>query len=75
MAESGWATLEDTQEHLQNLVCQGYKMAMEIATCRVPKDPASPIQAGGWGGYIVACVTFNERGFGVPSHHLLCSLL
>jgi hypothetical protein len=43
-------------------------MAAELATCHVPKDPASPVQAG---GYIVACVTFYEQGFGVPSHCFL----
>jgi hypothetical protein len=38
----------------------------------VSEDPASPVQAG---GYIVACVAFYERGFGVPSHRFLYSLL
>jgi hypothetical protein len=37
----------------------------ELKTCRMPEDPASPVQAG---GYVVACVAFYEQGFGVPSH-------
>jgi hypothetical protein len=44
----------------------------ELATCRVPEDPASPALVG---GYVVACTAFNEWGFGVPSHQFLCSLL
>jgi hypothetical protein len=67
MAEFGWSTLEVMQEHLQHLVSQEYMTMAELATCRVPEDPASPIQAGG-GGYVVACATFFERGFGVLSH-------
>jgi ribulose bisphosphate carboxylase small subunit len=43
MAELGWIASEVTEEHLQNLVSQGYIMAMELATCRVPEDPASPV--------------------------------
>jgi hypothetical protein len=47
---------------------QRYIIAVELATYRVPKDPASPAPAGG------CIVAFYERGFGVPSHiflHLL----
>jgi hypothetical protein len=65
MAESSWSMSEVASEHLQNLVGQGYMTAVEFATCRVPEDPASPAPVG---GYIVACVVFYERGFGVPSH-------
>jgi hypothetical protein len=50
MAEFGWSTLEVMQEHLQHLVSQEYMTMAELATCRVPEDPASPIQAGGGGG-------------------------
>jgi hypothetical protein len=46
--------------------------AAELATCRVSKDPTSPVLAG---GYIVACMAFYERGFGVPSHRFLRSML
>jgi hypothetical protein len=70
MAELGWTASEVMQEHVQNLVSQGYMMAVELATCRVPEDPASPVQAG---GYVVACVAFYVWGFGVPSNWFLCS--
>jgi hypothetical protein len=56
----------------ENLVGQWYMTMVEIAACRVPEDLASPIQAG---GYVMACMTFYEWGFGVPSHRLLRSLL
>jgi hypothetical protein len=46
----------------------------ELMTCRVPKDPIAPIQARG-GGYVVACTTFYEQGFGVPAHRFFRSLL
>jgi hypothetical protein len=61
--------LETTQEHLQNLISQEYMIAVELATCRVPADPASPTLVG---GYVMACMTYYERGFGVPSHRFLC---
>jgi hypothetical protein len=64
-AELGWTALEVTQEHLQNLMSQGYMMVVDLMTCRIPEDPASPVQAG---GYVVACAAFYELGFGVPSH-------
>jgi hypothetical protein len=47
MVELAWTTSEFMQEHLQNLVSQGYMMALELATCRVTEDPASPILGGG----------------------------
>jgi hypothetical protein len=65
MAELGWTASEVTQEHLQNLVSQGHMTVGELASCCVPEDPASPIQAR---GYIMACTTFYERGFGVLAH-------
>jgi hypothetical protein len=46
--------------------------AAEIAICRLPNDPASPVPAG---GYVVAYAAFYERGFDVPSHRFLHSLL
>jgi hypothetical protein len=39
---------------------------------RLSEDPASPVQAG---GYVIACTVFYERGFSVPTHRFLCSLL
>jgi hypothetical protein len=47
MVKLGWTTSEFMQEHLQTLVSQGYMMAAELTTCRVPEDPASPILGGG----------------------------
>jgi hypothetical protein len=57
--------LEVMQEHLQNLVSQVYMTAMELATCHMPEDPASPAPTG---RYIMAYVVFYERRFGVPSN-------
>jgi hypothetical protein len=51
MAELGWTTSEVMQEHLQNLMRQGYMTVVELAAYHVPVDPTSPIQAG---GYVVA---------------------
>jgi hypothetical protein len=65
MAELGWTVSKVTQEHLQNLVSQGYMTSTELATCHVPEDPTPPALVG---GYIMACTAFYERGFGVPSH-------
>jgi hypothetical protein len=45
MAESSWPTSEVTQEHLQNLISQGYMTTAEFATCLMPVDPASPTLA------------------------------
>jgi hypothetical protein len=39
--------------------------AMELATCHMPEDPASPAPTG---RYIMAYVVFYERRFGVPSN-------
>jgi hypothetical protein len=47
-------------------------MTAELATFHVPEDPASPVLAR---GYIMASTVFYERGFGVPSHLFLRSLL
>jgi hypothetical protein len=43
----------------------GFMMMVELATCRVPEDPASPVLVE---GYVVACAAFYERGFDVSSH-------
>jgi hypothetical protein len=52
-------------EHLQNLMSLGYMTVVELATCCVPEDPASPAPMG---GYIMVCAAFYERGFAMPSH-------
>jgi hypothetical protein len=72
MAKLSCPASEVMQEHLQNLVGQGYMIAVELATCRVPADPTSPTLIG---GYIMVCTTFFEREFGVPSHRFLHLLL
>jgi hypothetical protein len=71
MTELGWSVSDVTQEHLQNLINQGYMTSTELATCRVPEDLVFPGPAG---GYIVVCAAFYKRGFGVPSHQFLHSL-
>jgi hypothetical protein len=47
-------------------------MAVELTTCCVLEDPASPVPLE---GYVVAFATFYERWFGVPSHKFFCMLL
>jgi hypothetical protein len=69
MAGLGSSALVVMQEHLRNLVSQGYMTVAELATYHVPEDPAPPVLAG---GYVVACVAFYEREFSVPSHGFLC---
>jgi hypothetical protein len=46
--------------------------AVELATYCVPADLASPAPAA---RYNVACSAFYERGFGMPPHRFLYSLL
>jgi hypothetical protein len=53
MAELGWIASKVTQEHLQNLMSQGYMMAVELVTCRMPKDPTSLVLA--WGIHCGMC--------------------
>jgi hypothetical protein len=57
MAEQGWISSEVTQAHLQDLVSQGFMMAVELATYHVPEDLSSAVLAG---GYVVACAAFYE---------------
>jgi hypothetical protein len=63
---------EITAEHLQNLVSQGYMLGAELAMCHILANHASPVPVA---GYVIACLLFYERGFGVPSYQLLCLLL
>jgi hypothetical protein len=51
---------------------QRYMTAEELATGLTLVDSAFPALAG---GYVMVCVMFYERGFGVPLHRFLCSLL
>jgi hypothetical protein len=71
MVELGWTVSVVTQEHLQNLLSQGYMMVADLETCRMPEVPASPVSIG---RYVMARVAFYDRGFGVPSHWFLYSL-
>jgi hypothetical protein len=57
---------------MQNLISQGYMTSSELATCHMPKDPASPAPVG---RYVMSFMTFYERGFGVPSHQFFRLLL
>jgi hypothetical protein len=57
MVETRWPELEVTQEHLQNIVSQGYMTTMEFATCLVPVDPVSPTPVK---DYIVVCAALYE---------------
>jgi hypothetical protein len=45
---------------------------VKLATRHVLADPASPAPVA---GYVVACSEFYERGFGVPPHRFIRSLL
>jgi hypothetical protein len=40
-------------------------MAVELAACRVRKDPMFPAPAE---GYVVFFLAFYEQGFSMPSH-------
>jgi hypothetical protein len=64
MVESGWPALEVTQEHLQNLISQGYIAVKELATYHVLEDLASPAPGG-----------IHHVVHGVPSHRFLRLLL
>jgi hypothetical protein len=57
MAKLCWTQLEVMQEHLQNLMSDRYMRAVELATYRVPKDPAPPAPAG---RYVMVCMVFYE---------------
>jgi hypothetical protein len=47
-------------------------VAAELEACRVPEDPAFPTPVA---GYVVSFVVFDERGFIIPPHQFLRSLL
>jgi hypothetical protein len=47
MEEFFWIASEIMQEHLQNLMSQGYMTTVELVTYHVPEGPASPISMGG----------------------------
>jgi hypothetical protein len=72
MAKQDWTLSTITLGHLQKLAKLGFMAVAELKTCRVPKDHALP---GPVEGYVVSFVTFHERGFDVPPHPFLHSLL
>jgi hypothetical protein len=47
-------------------------VAAELEACRVLEDPAFPTPVE---GYVVSFVVFDERGFIIPPHRFLRSLL
>jgi hypothetical protein len=58
--------------HLEKLMKHWFMAVVELGACRVLEDPASPTLAE---GYVVSFVAFYERGFSMPPHQFLCSLL
>jgi hypothetical protein len=50
----------------------GFVSAAELKACRAPKDPALPAPAE---GYVLSFTAFYERGFSMPPHPFLRSLL
>jgi hypothetical protein len=72
MADSSWPASEVAWEYLQELVSKGYMTTAKFATCLVPAGPVSPAPVE---GFIVVCAAFYERGFGLPLHRFLHSLL
>jgi hypothetical protein len=72
MGEQDWTPFKVTQEHLTNLVSQGFMTVTELMTYHMPKDPVAPVPVE---GYVVSFMAFYERRISVPSHQFLCSLL
>jgi hypothetical protein len=72
MAEQDWTPSTLTPDHLQKLVKHGFMAVTDLEACRVPEDPAfrAPTE-----GYMVSFVVIYERGFGMPPHRFLHSLL
>jgi hypothetical protein len=58
--------------HLQKLAKHGFMATVKHEACRVLEDPVLPVPAE---GYMVSFTVFYERGFGMPSHRFLQSLL
>jgi hypothetical protein len=70
--KKGWTPSTITLAHLQKLVKHGFLLAAVLEACWVPENPAFPTHAE---GYMVSFMTIYERGFGVPPHQFLRSLL
>jgi hypothetical protein len=72
MAEQDWTPSIVTWSHLQKLVKHGCVAAVELEDCLVLKDPMFPTDVE---GYVVSFTAFYERGFSLPQHQFLRSLL
>jgi hypothetical protein len=72
MVEKDWTPSIVPPGHLQKLMKHGFMAAMELEGCRVLEDHAFPTHAE---GYMVLFAAFYERGFGMPPHRFLHSLL
>jgi hypothetical protein len=72
MAEQDWTPSTVMLGHLPKLVRHGFMLAAELKACQVPKDPALPAPMD---EYVVSFTAFDERGFAVPPHPFLHSLL
>jgi hypothetical protein len=57
---------------MQKLVKHGFMAAVEFEACQVLVDSAFPAPVE---GYVVSFMAFYERGFGMPPHWFLGSLL
>jgi hypothetical protein len=72
MAEQDWTPSTIMLDHLQKLMKHGFMVATKLEACHVPEDPAFPTPAK---GYVVSFMAFYERGFSMPLHRFLYSLL
>jgi hypothetical protein len=72
MVEQDWTPSTVMLGHLQKFMRHGFMLAAELETYWVLKDPAllAPTE-----GYVVSFMAFHERGFGVPPHPFLHSLV
>jgi hypothetical protein len=72
MAEQDWTPSTITLGHLQKIMKHGFMSVAELESYRVPEDPAFPAPAE---GYVVSFTSFYKRGFSVPPHQFLNSLM
>jgi hypothetical protein len=72
VVEHDWTPSTTMPSHLQKLVKQGFMTVVDLMACHVSEDPVFPMPME---GYMVSFVVFYERGFSMPSHQFLRSLL
>jgi hypothetical protein len=72
MVKHEWNPSTVMPGHLQKLMKHGFVVVAELEPCCVSEDPmfATPVK-----GYVVSFVPFYERGFSMPPHQFLHSLL